>query len=103
MTRTGALTWGQVVRSGTSHHRQCRDRYFPSCAGVIVNKAQASCITLLGLWRKSLKMRFRATWPTPAFGQTQIALTEPVPLTFMDLGPPELNTVILDRGHAARP
>jgi len=56
-------------------------------------------ITLLGSWPESLKMRFRTTWTTPAFGQTQIALTQPVPLTFMDLIPPELNKVILEAGQ----
>jgi hypothetical protein len=40
-------------------------------------------------------MDFRTTWTTPAFGQTRIALTEPVPLAFADLSPPELNRVIL--------
>src|SRR5208282_873034 len=40
-------------------------------------------------------MRFRATMPRPALGQTQIALTEPVPLASMDFGPPKLNKVIL--------
>ena len=39
-------------------------------------------------------MRVRTT---PASGQTQIALTEPVPLTFVDLRPAERNKVILGR------
>src|ERR1019366_4005786 len=52
-------------------------------------------ITLLGSSSKSAEMDFRTTWTTPAFGQTRIALTEPVPLAFADLSPPELNRVIL--------
>jgi hypothetical protein len=72
-----------------------RTRMYGGVTGKAGDRLPMSIITLLGLWRESLKMRFRATWPTPAFGQTQIALTEPVPLTFMDLGPPELNKVIL--------
>ena len=45
-----------------------------------------SSITLLDSWPESLKMRFRINWTSPAFGQTQIAPTQPVPLTFMDPG-----------------
>jgi hypothetical protein len=42
-------------------------------------------------------MRFGTTRTTPAFGQAQIPLTEPVSLVFMDLRPQELNKVILGR------
>jgi hypothetical protein len=52
-------------------------------------------ITLLGSWPESLKMRVRTTWTTLAPGPTPIALTEPVPLTFVDLRPTERNKVIL--------
>jgi hypothetical protein len=46
-------------------------------------------------------MRARTTWTIPTAGQTQIALREPVALTFVDLGPTEHNTVIL--GGSAKP
>ena len=55
----------------------------------------ASSITLLSLRPKPLEMRVRTTWTTPASGQAQITLIEPVSLTFMHLGPTELNKVIL--------
>jgi hypothetical protein len=52
-------------------------------------------ITLLGSWPENIEMRILTTWTTPASEQTQIALTEPGPLTFVDLRPTERNTVIL--------
>jgi hypothetical protein len=51
---------------------------------------------LLSLRPKPLEMRVRTTWTAPGSGQTQITLIEPVSLTFMHLGPTELNKVILD-------
>src|ERR1035437_4836777 len=65
-----------------------------------LNVAPPSSITLLGSSSKSAEMDFRTTWTTPAVGQTRIALTEPVPLAFADLSPPELNRVILGVVHA---
>jgi len=40
-------------------------------------------------------MRVRTSRTTPVAGQTQTALTEPVPLAFGDLRPTELNILIL--------